>query len=340
MKLTVLLPSLFWPDRHDAEEVLKDLPLPALSRLLGWARIQPKPQPWSRLQASHAGLAAPSFALWAAEAAGLPWQQGGWLLADPVHLRVNRDQAQLADAGVMNLDENEACALAGAVNALLAEDGARLHVLSPARWLLQLPLEPDADFTPLVDAVGEDVNRLLPAGGDGLAFSRLLGEIQMLLYTHPVNDAREARGEVPVNSVWLWGKGEVGEPVFDGVGRLYADDRIGEALAARAGVACEPVPYRFGALWEDTPRPGRVEVHLDRLFSPAHYRDAWGWREALSQLEDDWFAPLLAAFTRGRIETLTLLTDGHSGFAAELVAPDRLKFWRRARPLTQLLCAN
>ena len=35
----------------------------------------------------------------------------------------------------------------------------------------------------------------------------LAGEVQMLLYSHPLNDAREAQGALPVNSFWLSGCG-------------------------------------------------------------------------------------------------------------------------------------
>ena len=34
----------------------------------------------------------------------------------------------------------------------------------------------------------------------------------MLLYTHPVNDARSARGVLPVNSFWLSGTGALPQP--------------------------------------------------------------------------------------------------------------------------------
>src|SRR6185295_12749511 len=36
---------------------------------------------------------------------------------------------------------------------------------------------------------------------------RLQNEVQMLLYTHPLNDRREARGALPLNSFWLSGCG-------------------------------------------------------------------------------------------------------------------------------------
>jgi hypothetical protein len=45
----------------------------------------------------------------------------------------------------------------------------------------------------------------------------------MLLYTHRINDIREARGALPVNSFWLSGCGPQ-QPVHDG--RLLVDDRL------------------------------------------------------------------------------------------------------------------
>jgi len=43
-----------------------------------------------------------------------------------------------------------------------------------------------------------------PKGVEALHWHQLFNEIQMLLFSHPVNEAREVRGELPVNSVWLW----------------------------------------------------------------------------------------------------------------------------------------
>ena len=36
--------------------------------------------------------------------------------------------------------------------------------------------------------------------------------MQMLLYTHPLNDAREARGALPVNAIWFSGTGALAAP--------------------------------------------------------------------------------------------------------------------------------
>src|SRR4030095_7804426 len=50
---------------------------------------------------------------------------------------------------------------------------------------------------------------------------RLQSEVQLLLHAHPLNEAREVRGHVPVNSFWLSGCG-LAQPVDDAAARLEA----------------------------------------------------------------------------------------------------------------------
>ncbi|NDV12391.1 hypothetical protein [Crenobacter caeni] len=329
MKLTLALPGLIWPDGHDAKEVLAGLPLPALSYLLGRGVLCPAPAALSALQSGLFGAAALAPARALAAEAGLEAAGGDWLLADPVHLRVNRDRAELADVGIMKLSQAEAASLIATLNELFGEDGLKFYAPEPGRWLLRVLALPDARFTALCDALGEDVNRLLPAGAEGLRWSKLMGEMQMLLYTHPVNDAREARGEPTVNSVWLWGGGAP-EAAAAPERAVYCDD----AWLARCAKAVQPLPWEADAVLQGGQD---ALVWLDRLLAPARYRDAWGYREALAELERGWFAPLLAALKAGRITELEIVCDGESGFSLTVCAADRWRFWRKARPLASVV---
>ena len=72
----------------------------------------------------------------------------------------------------------------------------------------------------------------------------------MLLHAHPVNEAREARGEPAVNSLWLWGAGPRAAPGRRARGaRSPRDDPLG----ARPGAARRHAPPRSCRL---RPRPG------------------------------------------------------------------------------------
>jgi hypothetical protein len=56
---------------------------------------------------------------------------------------------------------------------------------------------------------GQSVDRWMPRQDAAKLVRRLQNEMQMLLYTHPINDARVARGAPMVNSFWLSGTGDL-----------------------------------------------------------------------------------------------------------------------------------
>jgi hypothetical protein len=57
-----------------------------------------------------------------------------------------------------------------------------------------------------------DVSHWLPGEHKAHPLRRLHSEMQMLLYTHPWNDAREAQGLPPVNAFWVHGAGRLDTP--------------------------------------------------------------------------------------------------------------------------------
>jgi hypothetical protein len=56
--------------------------------------------------------------------------------------------------------------------------------------------------------MGQDLAPWQPAQGESAKLRRLQNEMQMLLYTHTVNDARNRVRTATINSIWLYGTGE------------------------------------------------------------------------------------------------------------------------------------
>lgn len=205
--MQLIVPYLFPPARL-LEAAAQDLRLPAFETLLARGRLA--------TGAADGVEAAVCAALGIARQQDYPiapitlQYDGGepgthyWLRADPVHLRVMRDRIVLADSGVLGLSQPEADALALSIG---EHFGAAFspQPLQPARWYLRLDQAPRLRTTPLSLAVGCDIDPLLPQGEDAMLLRTQLNELQMLLFEHPVNQAREARGELLVNSLWLWG---------------------------------------------------------------------------------------------------------------------------------------
>jgi len=75
---------------------------------------------------------------------------------------------------------------------------------------------------------------------------------------------------------------------------------------------------------------------LDGLSPSGQVGDACGWREALRELEKDWFVPLLGMLRKIGPQGLRIL-DPVNGKALHLHARDAWKIWRRPHRLISLL---
>ena len=333
MHLHLAVPDLLWPDPQ-YQHAGAALALPGLLRLLSKGR-------------SHAESAADlhdwlleAFGVPAAGAAGYSFAADGGLSdggtrlrADPCHLRVNRDKLVLADALSFDLNRDEADSLAHTLNGHFIQDGLRFEVLQPQRWYLHSDRKLQIETTSLAAARGQDIDRLLPRGSEAMQWRRMLNETQMLLHEHPVNEAREARGELPINSIWLWGEGASPAPGKRPFQRVRTHDAIAAGLAQASGAAVYPVPDGAAQVLKQA-QEGTELILLESLVAPACYGDLHAWEARLQTLEDHWFAPALSALREGSLGMLTLHIVGKGAtFKTEIVRQDLRYFWRRTKSL-------
>ncbi|MFO6420029.1 phosphoglycerate mutase [Hylemonella sp. W303a] len=165
--------------------------------------LDPETPPWAALRARALGLPNASAMAWAF------LTPAHWVLPQGV----GQTQVSLSDPGQLRLNEAEARALCAAMQPYFSEDGLTLHIDTPAQWLVcGAPLQGLRSPAPeRVLALGGDVAPWLPSTSPGAPLlRRLQNEMQMLLYTHAANDARESRGLPSVNSFWLHGCGALG----------------------------------------------------------------------------------------------------------------------------------
>ncbi|MGQ5523166.1 hypothetical protein ACUHMQ_07875 [Chitinimonas sp. PSY-7] len=332
---TLLIPSLRLASQPGVSlfDPSADLALPGLTGLLGRGtrnKIDPiTVEQWLRQQFQAVGVSAAVLTLSLDFPAA---RTGHWLRADPVHLRADRDRALLFDASVLALEQSEADQLVASLNQVYAEDGYQFVAATPSRWYVRLPEIMDCVTTPLAEVVGQDIRPYLPSGPTALKWHRFLNEVQMLLYTQAVNDAREERGSLPVNSVWLWGEGRMPEGLSKPVSHLYANDTLARGLALASGVTHADLPVGYShELATDS------FILLDSLVGAAAQGDIQRWRDELAQLETNWFQPLFQAWRQGRLTTLKLVLFGEQDMLTVVLNPtDRWKFWRAPLSLARL----
>jgi hypothetical protein len=258
-----------------------------------------------------------------------------WARADPVHLRLMRDRLILVPGAAMSISGDEAQALCDALNRHF-RGALELRVVDPQRWIARITDELAIDSECPLELAGRDVDLSLP--GRATRSHQLLNEAQMLLHAHPVNEAREARGEPALNSVWLWGVGRaprVGRARWQSVA---ADDPVPLGLARLAGARYRPLPPSASEWLARSPDDGKHLLVLDALRTPLALSLDAEARESLAALERDWFAPLLAALRAGRIGMVTVhVPDAAGGPSYETIRGDLRRFWRRPRALARYL---
>ncbi len=161
----------------------------------------------------------PLAALALAASGGDPGRQA-WAWITPAHWQVATNHIQMHDPARLQLEEAESRALLDAMAPYFAQDGITLDYLTPSRWLASGEVLATLACASLDRAIGADVRPWMPASAD---MRRLQNEMQMLLYTHPVNDARAERRLDGVNSFWISGSGRLGAPVHSDAAPIVAD---------------------------------------------------------------------------------------------------------------------
>jgi len=251
--------------------------------------------------------------------------QGCWACAEPVHLLTALDHLQLGSPVPLPLDAADRSELVESLNRHFADSGFRLHAMQRGGWLCECPPGLRCAAHEPAAAIGGNLRDLQPVGPDAVRVRALVNEAQMLLHDHPVNARRAARGEPAVNSVWLWGIGCAGERSGRTEGTLVSDDDWLAGLWQLHGGAVRPVAELAEVL-------ARGDGAVNVAIAP----DATGRGAAaeLARLEQEVLEPLRTSLVAGRVSVATVSTGG---WTVAVDARARRRFWRRGRPIAEVL---
>ncbi|MCB4810564.1 hypothetical protein LG204_04440 [Methylovorus menthalis] len=274
---------------------------------------------------SSAGLARQRdwpLASLAALADGLSLSTEYVLFAQPVHLQLQRDTFSIAGPEGLPLQKTEADALLALLNQHFAEQGL-MFVQSPYcahRWYLQVQTQPNIQTTPVDVAMGRDIRNLMPQGRDAAFWNAFLNEVQMLLFEHPLNQAREARGELPVSGVWVYGGGVLPSEATGVLPLLFTEDPVVRGLAVLHVGECHEVPQ---------------EMHEVLRYEAKH---AWLAPVESAAAVVNGLPTLWQALRRGGVSQLELnIAIGDRVLQCRVGKWDTYQFWRKSRPWTEVL---
>jgi len=238
-----------------------------------------------------------------------------WLYADPVNLQLQRDYFSLNLPVPVPLDLAESEELIASLNRHFSEDGLQFSVAPSGQWYLRMASAVAVKTSFPTQAAGRDIRDFLPIGAEADKLRSVLNEMQMLLHEHPVNKAREERGEVIINSLWLSGSGRVPIQTLDSSITIFTDIALAKGLALVAGNSSHPLPGDFSALDKELAHamlvPGKS-----------------------AQSDEQWLMPMSLALKAGKIRHLTIeLFANDQHVHLEVYPVDMWKFWRKPQPL-------
>ena len=191
-----------------------------------------------------------------------------WAVITPCHWAVQTNHITMVSPRALDLQEEESRQLLAAMQPYFEEDGITLMFDTATRWLAKGEVFAGLATASPYRVLGARVDDWIPKIDAAKGLRRLQQEMQMLLYTHPLTDARASRGLPAVNSFWVSGTG---------------------------ATPTEPV------------RPAAVLPTVVVSLRDAAVRDDWAaWSQAWQQIDTTECAQLLATLARGKEVTLTL----------------------------------
>jgi hypothetical protein len=238
-------------------------------RALAWGLTVADGQvPWAALEAARLGLPGAGAVSHAGSDAG---SIKAWGRLTPAHWQLGTEQITMLAPQLLALDSAASVAFLEAVRPLFETEGFELHATEAGHWLASHPVLADLPCASLDRVIGRNVDLWLPADPRARLVRRLQNEVQMFLHTHPLNEEREGRGALPVNSFWL-----------DACGMAPASQGTA-SLASSAAV-----------------------IEDDRLRAPALNEDWFAWSRAFAQLDEGPIAQALQAARDGQSVMISL----------------------------------
>jgi hypothetical protein len=252
------------------------------------------------------------------------WGQTGdrpanWIAAaDPVHMEARLDHLRLHALRSAGVEASEMRALFDHLQATLAigTDYGFTRLGSYGYLSSKAPIATATMPAYVVDQ--QKPNLFLPSGDDTAKHRNLHSEIEMALHEHEVNFAREANGQLPINSLWLWGGGTAPEKITRVQPPLFSDDALLTGYWYSATGVAEPWLGSIGACIEESVAGFVAET--------PEFDDG-------PELLETCLAELREALQSGRLSSVTILF--RDGLRAHIRRSHALRVWRRSSPLLE-----
>ncbi len=285
-KLNIILPGVIWQESADYPYLYKELKTPLFTKLLSKARQTTYDLSYSDFIYHEISVFSTLAKQYANEVGFNAYTS--YLIAEPTHLRADRDRLLIAESDILQISEDEAKQIINDINKHF-EGEIKLHYLKDDMWILGCNLNlDDLHSYPLLDVIGENADDFLPIGTSRLKLHQIMNEIQMLLFNHSINHLRVEEGLVTINSLWFWDK--LLSKRLPNLGKLISNNKsIGEIINN-----LEVDINNYDSLL------------IDKAYYPQRYRDSFAWVQALNELESKVIPLIINGLKSGKWSTISI----------------------------------
>jgi len=301
----------------------------ALAQLLSFAEISIIPETIAAVSCSVSGIE--KRADWPIAAIhqlaeGASQSDAYWMQVHPVHLVLQRDYFSLYPFELTLVTQEECANLVALLNQHFRPDEFEFsfdkHVMATQTiehgfgFYLRLQQPPEIITTSPELVVGKDIRPYMPQGKGATKWHGILNEMQMLLHDHPINQLRERKGLVPINSIWLSGGGVV-QLASKAAPKIYGDSRLARGIAKMHGNSLAALP-----------------ADIDHWLKAAQDDVIW-IIDDISSIGGASFIKILSLLRRRKIHDLALYfgLQGHV-LHAQIKSSDTWRIWRKRQPLS------
>ncbi len=250
------------------------------------------------------------------------WGQTGdrptmWIAAaDPVYLEPRLDHLCLHALRRTGVEMSDMQVLIEHLQVTLADDNRFGFVRLGSYGYLSAKTSITTATVPAYVVDQQVPTEFLPRGDDTETHRNLVGEIEMALHDHEINLQRVDKGQLAVNSLWIWGGGVAPEQQTRPQPPLFSNDALlaGYWYAATGLVAQWPGSI---AACIDASEAGFVAETPEFVDNP--------------DLLESCLLELRKALRSGRYSRISILF--RDGLRADMRRSDALRFWRRDSPL-------
>jgi hypothetical protein len=275
------------------------------------------------------------WAAWLAQDRGLYQNGQHWALISPCHLQIHSDHVAMQDPALLQLGEDESRTLLAAMQPYFEEDGIQLYWHSASTWLAQGPVFQGMASASLARVRGQPTDPWIPRQSTAQSLRRLQNEMQMLLYTHAVNDARSARGQAPVNGFWMSGTGSplVDDALPHGAAKSLPKNPVPDgapkpsSVVAAPQITANPLQALLAPKQASLGPVSPHAIYIDTLDSSALRDDPASWTQAWQTLDAQVFAHLAAQQASGPAINISLCGE----LRARTWVSGRASLWQRIK---------